>query len=188
MQKIAGRSSAPAFAIASSAPTISVQEQILYDCEQTIRSQRYDQQDTRDALALTRALYQAAIQGADFEAISGQLLKPASLESWYDSCPTIDDASDWRHLKLLIGEPHEPLSDLKRITCPFLAVYGGLDVLLPPWQGAEESGRAVAAAESPDVTVVVFPLGDHRMQDPDSREFVDGYLNLLGDWTAKRAH
>ena len=67
-----------------------------------------------------------------------------------------------------------------------LAVYGGLDPLLPPWQGAEQSGRALAAAASTDVTVAVFPLGDHRLQDPDTEQFVDGYLNLLGDWTVKR--
>ena len=188
VQKLAGRRHPLAFAIANSGPTIGVKEQILYNCEQTIRNHGYDQQEIRDALTLTRALAQAAAEGADFESISGQLLKPASLQSWYDSYPTIDDASDWHHTKLLMGERHEPLSDLERITCPFLAVYGGLDTLLPPWQGAEESGRALAAAESRDVTVVVFPLGDHRIQDPDTKDFVDGYLNLLGGWIADRAH
>ncbi len=188
VQKLAGRHGALAFALASSGPTIGIEEQILYDCEQAVRSHGHDQHEIRDALTLTRALHTAAAEGADFESISGQLLEPASLQPWYDSCPTIDDAGDWEHVKVLIGEPHEPLSDLKRITCPFLAVYGGLDTLLPPWQGAEESGRALAAAESPDVTVVVFPLGDHRLQDPASTEFVDGYLDLLGDWAANRAH
>jgi pimeloyl-ACP methyl ester carboxylesterase len=127
------------------------------------------------------------VRGADFESISGALLEPASLQPWYDSYPTIDGAGDWLHVKLLISEPHEPLSDLRRTTCSFLAVYGGLDTLLPPWRGAEESGRALAAAATPDATVVVFPLGDHRIQDPSTEEFVDGYLDLLGGWTANRA-
>lgn len=188
VQKLAGRRGDLAFAIASSAPSIGVQEQMLYDGEQMIRNHGYDQREMRDALTLTRALHRAAATGADFASISAQLLEPASLQPWYDSFPTIDDAGDWKHVKLLIGEPHDPLSDLKRITCPFLAVYGGLDTLLPPWQGAEESGRALEAAECPDATVVVLPLGDHRIQDPDTKEFVDGYLSVLGDWTANRAH
>ena len=188
VQKIAGRDGALAFAIASSAPTIGVHEQILYDCEQAIRNQGHTELEIREALTLTRALHRAAATDVDFESISRELLEPASLRPWYDSYPTIEDADDWQHVKLLIGQRHEPVSDLKRITCPFLAVYGGLDTLLPPWRGAEESGRAVAAAPSPDVTVIVFPLGDHRVQNPDTKEFVDGYLNLLGEWTANRAH
>ena len=188
VQKLASRPVELAFAIANSGPTIAVQEQILYDCEHTMRNQGYDDQEVRDALTLTRALHQAATEGADFESIYRQLLKPASHQSWYASYPTIDDPDDWQHVKLLIGEHFEPLPALNRIECPFLAVYGGLDPLLPPWRGAEESGRALAEAGSPDATVVVFPLGDHRIQDPDTEDFVEGYLDLLGDWTSKRAH
>lgn len=187
VQKLAGRSGAFAFAIASSAPSISVQEQILYECEQTIRNDGFGQQEMRDAMNLTRALQRAAAEGAAFESISARLLEPASTQPWYDSFPTIEDAGDWEHVTLLLGEPHEPLSDLAHIACPFLGVYGGLDTLLPPWQGAEQSGRALEAAPSTDVTVVVFPRGDHRLQDPGTGEFVDGYLDLLGAWTADRA-
>jgi len=188
VQKLAGRDGALAFAIASAGPTLCVEDQILYDCEQSISSQGDDEHEVRDAMALTRALHRAAVDDADFEFIESQLLRPASVQPWYDRFSTIDDARDWQHVKLLLGETHEPVSDLERVACPFLAVYGGLDALLPPWRGAEESGRALAAAGSPDVTVVVLPLGDHRMQDPDTGDFVDGYLNLLGDWTAHRAN
>lgn len=188
VQMLAGRRHALAFAIASSAPTIGVEEQILYDCEQTIRTQGYADQEIRDALTLTRALHEAATKDTDYESISRQLLGPASLRSWFEGYPSIDGERDWQHVKLLIGEPHQPMSDLRRITCPFLAVYGGLDTLLPPWQGVEESGRSLAAAESTDTAVVVFPLGDHRLQNAETKEFVHGYLDLLGDWTAKRAH
>ena len=186
MQKLAGRRTTLAFAIANSAPTISVDQQILYDCEQTIRDQGHNQGEIQEALTLTRSLLDAASNGADFESIHDQLLQPASLKSWHSSYPTIDDSGDWTHFRLLVAEPHEPLVDMKRVSCPFLAVYGGLDTLLPPWQGVEESSGALEESASRDVTVVVFPRGDHRIQDPDTKEFVDGYLSLLGAWTQNR--
>ena len=176
-----------AFAVASSGPTIGVGEQILHDSEQTLRGRGYEDEEIRRALALARRLHQAAADGAAFETILSTLLEPASREPWYDGYPMIDDADDWEHVKLLIGEPFEPVSALSRVECPFLAVYGGLDRLLPPWQGAQETGQALARAGCPDATVAVFPFGDHRIQDTRTSQFVDGYLDLLSDWTSRRA-
>lgn len=187
VQKLAGQIETLAFAIACSGPSIGVQEQVIHSCEQLMRNHGCDQTQIQSALALTQALLHAAAEGADFETISDQLLTPASLKPWFENYPTIDGPSDWQHFKLLANEPNEPLANLERVTCPFLAIYGGLDTLLPPWRGAQETGRALAAAASPDTTVAVFPLGDHRIQHPDTPEFVDGYLQLLGSWTASRA-
>ena len=186
VQKLAGQLDDLAFAITSSAPTINVGQQIAYDCERSFERDGLDQEQMRDALELIRALLAAATGGDDFVSISRELLAPASAESWYPSFPTIEDENDWVHFRQLISEPHDPLSDLNRITCPFLAVYGGLDPLLPPWQGAEESGRSLEAAGNVDATVMVFPHGDHRLQNPENQEFVPGYLDLLGTWTESR--
>jgi pimeloyl-ACP methyl ester carboxylesterase len=81
-------------------------------------------------------------------------------------------------------EEYEPMEALQRIGCPFLAVYGGRDVLLPPWQSVQESGEALQRAGNPNAAVVVFPDGDHRIQHgPD--QFVSGYLDLIVDWAAR---
>lgn len=176
-----------AFAVASSGPTIGVSEQILHDCEQTLRGRGSGDEEIRRALALTRRLHRAAADGAAFETILSTLLEPARCEPWYDDYPMVDGAEDWEHVQRLIGEPFEPVSALRRVECPFLAVYGGLDRLLPPWQGAQETGQALAMAACADATVIVFPFGDHRIQDTRTRQFVDGYLDLLGDWMLRRA-
>ena len=70
---------------------------------------------------------------------------------------------------------------------PHLAVYGGRDVLVPAWQSAEEAGLALQEAGNADATVVVFPQGDHRIQDASTGHFVSGYLELLVNWTVRRA-
>ena len=88
----------------------------------------------------------------------------------------------------MICEPYEPRETLAQIRCPFLAIYGGRDRLVPAWQSAEESGRSLEAAGNPDATVVVFPAGDHRIRVSSTDQFVPGYLDLLGDWALRRAH
>ncbi|MDJ0767762.1 MAG: hypothetical protein QNJ12_03175 [Ilumatobacter sp.] len=135
-----------------------------------------------------RGLHRAAADGDDFESISERWLAPARHRSWYGSFQAVEDADDWRHLTLLVSEPFDPVSSLSRIECPFLATYGGRDPLLPPWRGAEQSGVALVDAGNVDATIIVFPDGDHRMRASGADEFVPGYLNLVGDWTARRAH
>ena len=174
-----------AFAIASSAPSISVQQQILYDVTLTIRNRGHGEEDTRDAIALTKAIQNAAAAGVSYEAVRDDLLAPASRHGWYEDFPAITDVDDWRHLQMLCASAHDPVADLERVACPFLALYGGLDELLPPWRGAKQSGKALAESPCDDATVVVFPTGDHRLQDDDGA-MVPGYLNLLGDWAATR--
>ena len=87
-------------------------------------------------------------------------------------------------MRRFMGEAFDPLTALRRVAVPFLAVYGGRDVLVPAWRSAAETGEAVAAADTSDATVVVFPTGDHRIGE--AGEFVPGYLDLLGDWAARR--
>ena len=94
---------------------------------------------------------------------------------------------DWHLFSKLVTEPHDPVADLANATCPFLAIFGALDGLLPAWKGAEDLGSALAAAGNTDATVTVFPNGNHRIQDQTTRELVTGYLETLGGWTAHRA-
>lgn len=99
---------------------------------------------------------------------------------------TIDGPADWRLISRFVRERYEPREALSQVRCPYLAAYGGLDLLVPAWRSAEETGHALNQSDNPDVTVVVFPKGDHRLRDATSGDFVPGYLDLLGDWTAGR--
>lgn len=90
--------------------------------------------------------------------------------------------------QLLVGERYKPWDALSNVRCAFLAIYGGLDLLVLPWKGAKEPGQALQQAETADSTVVIFPDGDHRIQHPKTGQFVAGYLDLFGDWAAHRVH
>lgn len=174
------------FAVASSGPSIPVAEQDLFAVENQLRADGYDDGDVADALDFLQAVHRAAADGHSYDRVEAELLEPARTRTWYRHYP-VSEAEDWHLTRVLIGEPFDPIDALTRVACPFLAVYGGADVLVPAWRSAEESGRALAAAGNPDATVVVLPGADHRLQTPGGNRLVPGYLDLLAGWVAGRA-
>ncbi len=183
-QMLASRLDGLAFAIANSGPSIGVVDQDLYGCEHSMRSEGHSETDIKQALRLLQDLHRAAAQGTAYEQVERELLHDARDRPWYGYAD-IDGAADWALGTSFVTENYRPLDALRQIRCPFLAVFGGRDVLVPAWRSAEESGEALSDGGTPDATVVVFPQGDHRIRDR-AGEFVPGYLKLLGQWTADR--
>jgi pimeloyl-ACP methyl ester carboxylesterase len=172
-----------AFAIANSGPSISVVEQNLYGCEHTMRSSGQSDAAVTTALAHMAAIHAAAARGATYDEVEATLLAPARGKDWASYFDVIDE-HDWSGLLAFVGEAYEPAPTLRRIRCPFLAVFGGLDILVPAWRGARETGESLV--ECPDATVTVFPHADHRIQIDGPLDFAPGYLDLIGDWAAAR--
>lgn len=174
------------FAVASSGPSIGVVEQDLYGCEHQMRAAGHTETDIKKALAFLGELHEAALRDESYESLETRLLRSARTQPWYGYA-SVDDARDWANGVTMVTESHEPVTALESVRCPFLAVYGGQDVLVPAWRSARESGQALVRAGNGDATVVVFPNADHRLQDTDSGKLLPGYLDLLGSWTARRA-
>ena len=168
------------FAIANSGPSIDLPSQDLYNCEHTMRADGYSDADIDLALTFVADIHEAARQGLPYETVDAQILQPARSQSWYDG--PIEDEADWRLTTKFVIEEYEPVATIRTIRCPFLAIYGGRDLLLPAWQSAQESGHALQEAGNHDSTVIVFPEGDHRIQQQGS--FIPSYLDLLTDWAA----
>jgi pimeloyl-ACP methyl ester carboxylesterase len=186
VQRLAAELGGLCFAVASSGPSITVAEQDRFALEQRMRADDRPEGEVAEALAYLQAIHAAAVAGHPYDTVRAEVLDQARGRPWYRYHP-IDDEGDWHLTCLLIGEPYDPLDALGQIRCPFLAVYGGADVLVPAWRSAEESGRALARSGNPDATVVVIPGADHRLQAPGSERLVPGYLDLLTDWMARRA-
>ena len=149
-----------------------------------MRSEGHPESDIEQALALVRKLHQAAGESASYETVDA-LLQQVRDEPWYGYL-TLDSAEDWHLIRPDGCRALRTKTSARPDSLPVLAIYGGLDLLVPAWQSAEECGRAVQQAGNTDATVIVFPHGDHRIQDPATGDFATGYLDLLGDWTARR--
>ena len=185
VQMLAGRLPDLAFAITSSGPSINLDAQNLYGYEHTMRAAGHPEEHIQQALAFLHTAHAAARRGDDFATIERDWLAAARAQPWYGYFDIADEA-DWRLAQRFAQEQFEPLEALADARCPFLAVFGGLDLLLPAWRSAEEVGKALNAAGNPDATVIVFPSGDHRMRDA-AGNLVPGYVELLGTWVARRA-
>jgi hypothetical protein len=185
VQRAAAQASDLAFAITNSGPGISPEAQDLYGVEHTMRADGKAPEDIERAIAFERALHAAAARGDDYASVSRALLQPARNQAW-SGYHALEDAKDWELMCRFMVEPYEPAEALARVRCPFLAIFGEMDPLLPAHQSAVICGEALRKADNPDATIVLFPQGNHRMLVGDRGEFASGYLDLLADWTAAR--
>lgn len=174
-----------AFAIANSGAAIGVEEQDRYGCAHTMRAAGKSEEQIARALTFLDAVHAAALRGDDYATVERQLLESARGESWYGYI-TIDDAADWGMMCRFVSERYEPVAAIARARCPFLAIFGALDVLVPAWECAAIYDRALREAGNRDATIVVFPHGNHRILLAESDAFAPGYLDLLADWAARR--
>ncbi len=171
--------------VANSGPTIGVAEQNLFGVENTVRGQGFSEADVGDAVTFVEAVHQAAEDGTDYATVDETLFRAARQQDWYGYV-TSDGPEDWAEICLWATQRFVPMDSLRRIRCPFLAVYGALDPLVPAWRGARDTGEAMAEAQNFDAAVVVVPTGNHRIQHGDPAGFVPGYLELMSDWVARR--
>jgi pimeloyl-ACP methyl ester carboxylesterase len=184
-QIVASRRPELPFAIANSGPGISPRDQDLYGVEHMLREEGKSEADIARAIEFMQAIHVAAERQDDYATVSRNLLDAARGQPWA-SYLTFDEADDWGLALRFFAEAYTPVEALSRIRCPLLSVFGALDVLLPAHESAEIVSHALHAAGNPDVTIAIFPRGNHRMLVPGTKEFVAGYLDLLADWAARR--
>lgn len=88
-----------------------------------------------------------------------------------------EDEAQWRLAAALMD--YDPRPALERIRVPFLAVYGGDDPITP----AEESVVVLREAVCPELLQVeIFPGAGHRLEAGDPPGLVNGYLETLTEF------
>jgi pimeloyl-ACP methyl ester carboxylesterase len=145
VQILAARLPGLAFAIANSGPGISLHAQNLYGVEHTMRAAGKPEGEIARAVAFIDALDAAAARGDDYATVERSLLAPAREEPW-NTYLTIESEADWGLMLRFAAERHEPAEALAQVRCPFLAIFGALDPLLPAWESAQICGRALHEA------------------------------------------
>ena len=185
VQRLAARLPDLACAVANSGAAIGVEAQDRAGCAGTMRAAGKTEAEITHALAFIDALHAGALRGDDYAAVEAELLAPARVQAWYGYL-ALDDAADWAGFSRFVAERYAPEEALRRIRCPLLAVFGARDVLVPAWESAAIYDRALGEAGNRDVTLAIFPQGNHRIRIEETGAFCPGYLDLLGDWVARR--
>jgi len=185
VQMLASRLPNLSFAISNSGPAIGIEGQDLYGCEHTMRARGHPEDEIEEALAFLASLHAEARRGTGYEEVEQSLLLEARFRPWYGYL-AVDDGADWAFTRAVVSERYEPMAALRSVRCPYLAIFGATDLLVPAWQSARATADALSEAGNRDATIVVFPGADHRIQDRDTGQLAEGYLDLVTGWAARR--
>jgi pimeloyl-ACP methyl ester carboxylesterase len=142
--------------------------------------------DVERALAVYDAVVDAGRRGSEFADVSLLVERaddPAGLmtEYWAEL-----DAPTWTFLRR--KQDHDPLPDQRALRCPHLAIYGGVDRVVPvPDSVALLTALACEPTRNPQATldVAIFPGTNHRMQTVTG-ELAPGYQDALVSWILRR--
>jgi dipeptidyl aminopeptidase/acylaminoacyl peptidase len=189
----ASKSEDVAFIISQSGSGVGVEEQELYRGEAWLRADGFSESEIQDAMKFIRQRYQCAVTGEGWDALA-EVEREASKKRWFAYAGGHHGKGDqfWDFWRLICT--FDPVPALEKVHCPVLAVLGAKDTFVPAEKSARIWQAALAQAGNNDVTIKVFPGGDHSLlacktgglkEIPRARGFVPGYFDTLREWTHK---
>lgn len=91
---------------------------------------------------------------------------------------------------------YDPAVALEQVKVPVLALFGELDLQVPPEVNREPMADALARSGNPDVTMHTFPRANHLFLTATTgspneyptmeKEFVPGFLEMMTEWILER--
>jgi hypothetical protein len=189
-------------------PAIPGDSLISYQVEGAVRRGGGSEAEVSRVLALQREVYAAVRSGEGFERIEELLMEEgrASIGRLPESeRASVTDSVLRIRVKGQVSAVRspwfrefisfDPAPALEKVTCPVLALFGGVDQQVPPALNREPMERALRG-EGRDVTIRLIPEANHLFLhsttgDPaeyatQKKEFVPEFLPLLGSWCRER--
>ena len=199
-----------AFQVLLAGPGVPGDTLILWQLVTLGRAGGASEKDLVDAVALQHRIYDAVRTGRGWEDVRASLserigrsmhdLSPERRKALGDSAKfvaaTVDAKlaparSSW--FAFLIS--YDPAPTLRRTRCPVLALYGALDLQVPPGVNLKPLESALREGGNNDVTVRILPGANHLFQAATTghpseyaqlkKEFVPGFLDTLTAWVTR---
>ncbi|HVF92514.1 MAG TPA: alpha/beta fold hydrolase [Blastocatellia bacterium] len=196
---VAARSRVPvAFVMTSSGPAESVRDQQIHAYPYVLRwsDQKYSDEEIAAAEEYARRRMRVVYdrQGqAEYEASVARLKGMSAGKALLE--PPASDAED---IDWLRRNGYDPGPDLKKITVPYLAFYGGRDGIVPPDENVKKLEKYLTEAGNRDFKIVTIPGTGHDLSYPDGPparsenspwmwgRVAPGYVDVMLDWLLKR--
>ena len=119
--------------------------------------------DPERRLERLEAVLRASLDEMDPADRTAQGIPPGQEDAWVEAQLTAI-ASDWFRTFVT----YDPRPALREFTVPTLALFGELDLQVPPTENAAEMRAALQAAGNPDVTIHIFPGLNHLFQTAET--------------------
>jgi len=190
-----------AFIMTSAGPSESVRDQQIHVYSYLLRwsDQKYSDEEIAAAQEYARhrmrVIYDNQGQ-AEYEASAARLKGMSAGKILL--LPPPRDAED---ISWLRRNGYDPAPDLKKITTPYLAFYGGKDAVVPPEENVKKLERYLTEAGNRDFKIVTIPGADHDLSYPDGPLAAEGapaenrlwmwgrvapaYVDVMLDWLLK---
>lgn len=189
----ATRSGDVSFIIVEAAPGLSPIDHERRRVEAQMQADGFTPHVIAAALRFMDLKFDVARSGEGWERL-GSAVEEAHRQGWasYVNPPSSLESLQWNWRHVL---SYDPLPALERLKVPVLALYGGLDTIVPTAQHLAPFEQALRRAGNPDVTIQVFPRANHHFFEAVTggrgevarlREFVDGYFDARVDWLLER--
>jgi pimeloyl-ACP methyl ester carboxylesterase len=162
-----------------------------------LRANGFSEEDIAEAVAFAKLEVAYRSNEVGWEQLQAAIEKERN-KKWFPQTmvartpgATSKDHWSWREYRLSAVDDH-PVSLLRKVTCPVLAIYGDLDREVPPDPNMKLVESALREGRNRDYTVRLLPKGDHGMWDNTSGSFsrqkgyVPGYFETMIEWLLKR--
>ena len=157
---VASRTDDVKYLILNVGPAVSVQEQELDRVEYSLRAEEFSEQDIHEALSYTMRVFATAYTG-DGETKLFARSEEVRAKKWADYIEPVssdEDLEGWRLIR------YDPAPVLRKTKIPLLALFGELDVLVPPQENADRMRAYLQEAGNGNFTIRVIPGVGHNME------------------------
>jgi hypothetical protein len=198
-----------AFVVSMAGPSVSGYEVLLSQIETLGIESGLSEEEIRDNLDAQREIMDLVVEGGDASELEEVFrasvlegldrLSDEELASLGDVDAFVEESvrqavesvnSDWFRNFVT----HDPADEISGTTCPVLAVYGSLDIQVPPSVNLEPMEEALSG--NPDCQVVLFDGANHLFQAAVTGsveeyaslpgEFTGGFTDAVADWILSR--
>ncbi|MBM4159527.1 MAG: alpha/beta hydrolase [Ignavibacteria bacterium] len=200
-----------AYIILMSGPGVDGSQILLAQSELILRADSTSEPAIAEALELNKKIYAAIREGKDIGVYREEIR--AALRKELDQMnpeqrKSITDADQYLKMRLeaqmrQVESPwfrffvnYNPAPALTQVKCPILALFGELDLQVPAELNKEAMERALKNGSTKDYTFKVFPKTNHLFLSATTgspreyvslkKDFVQGFLETMSDWIAKR--
>lgn len=177
-----------AFIISISGAAVSPGEQEAYRIEHQLRAAGFSETEVHQALRIYEQRLAMIRQGASVGEIMA-MQNEAQHEGWF---PYLADITPEDLEFFIANYDFDPMSFLRQVTCPFLGIWGALDLLVPVEKSVRLTRQALEEAGNTHFELKIFPQANHGMRgvtednlSDRGTEFVPKLFDTMTDWLVR---
>ena len=191
---VASRSKDIAFVISVSGAAVTPGEETMDYMQSELRVNDVPANEIAEAVALTKLSYDFARTDRGWnEYLAAR--KKLENKAWlpYIGAPATRDDPQWALMRLVYF--YDPIPTLKKVRCPTLAFFGGLDLNVLPEKNKAKWKSALEEAGNRDYTLLILPKGNHVLMEakagsteefPSLQRFLPEYFTTVLNWFSRR--